>query len=336
MYGSIRHLTNHPRGRLIRRTATSTPNIYNLKLLKNHKMVEHDPTLNAITKVSSTLSIIGSIFLVFRFLKSNNVYQSNLSNRIILYMSALDIVGSINFFIGEFVFASPVGCMIQGVFVEMAVSGPLWNCCFVMNVLLRVVFNMHRDKANKLEYIYHIVAWGIPIIGNTVAVYQDAFGVVGAWCWYRAQYIGLRFGTFYAFVFFSVFFNIIVSLMVMWYIRSLTGKFPKNKNLMRSGQRQLLYVVAFIFSFGPSSITRIVQLITGQQVYMLTVLQALTLPLQGFLNCIVYLILKQVKLRQIRESFIPIGRSQSASGGNWNFQSLDFTISRNSNLSEEV
>ena len=296
----------------------------------------NDPILNIVTKISSTLSIVGSLFLVYRFIKSNSQYQTNLSNRIILYMSVLDIVGSINFFIGEFAFKSAVGCMIQGIFVEMAVSGPLWNMVFCLNVLLRVVFNMHRENANKLECIYHIICWGIPIIGNVLGVLSDSYVVVGAWCWYGAEYVGLRFGTFYAWVFFSVVFNIFVSLVVMWFIKSTTGKFTKNKNLLRSGKRQLLYVVAFLISFGPSSITRIVQLVTGKQVYVLTVMQATTLPLQGFLNCLVYLVLKQVKLREIRDSFLPLTRSQSTSE-NWRFQSVEYSISSSSSdVSDEV
>ncbi len=282
-----------------------------------------DPILSIVTKLSSTFSILGSLYLIFKFYNANTTYRTNLSNRVILYMSLLDVVGSINFFIGSFVFNSTIGCSIQGIIVEMMVAGPLWNSVFVLNVLLRVVFNVHKEKANSLEFIYHLVVWGIPIAGNIAALSENAYSIVGAWCWYKPEYVLLRFGTFYGWVFASVLFNIIVSICVIWYIKITIGKYNNNKNLLRSGQRQLLYVVAFIISFGPSSLLRLMQLATGKQNYTLTVIQATTLPLQGFLNCIVYLILQKRRKTQTFTSIQGLGSS-----GSWHSQAEDSVQSR--------
>eukprot|EP00834_Sanchytrium_tribonematis_P004615 NODE_237_length_11991_cov_1.642899.p11 type:complete len:146 gc:universal NODE_237_length_11991_cov_1.642899:8868-9305(+) len=144
-------------------------------------MTSQSQILDITTKISSSFSLIGSTYLIYQFITQNSSYRNNLSNRIIAYMSVLDIIGSINFFIGNAVFTNKFGCMIQGILVEFSVSGPLWNCCFVMNVMLRVVFNVHRDSANHLEFLYHLVCWGIPLLGSVVGIVQNAFAVAGAY-----------------------------------------------------------------------------------------------------------------------------------------------------------
>lgn len=257
--------------------------------------------LGILAKIVSIPSIIGSAIILYRFLRSDSNLRSNLSERILCYMSALDFICGWTFFAGPWVFGNSTLCAIQGFFVELSVSGPLWNFAHTTNILLRVVFGFSASRANKLEPLYHLIVWGIPIFGATIGLARQSMTPVGGWCWYDATQIGLRFGSYYAWVFFCVTYSIFVAVVVLLYIRSkqrMSG-FKLSKRTIRSAKRQLYYVTALVISFGPSSITRVVQSITGEQVFWLQIIQSITVPLQGFLNCVIYLVIHGVIFKEV-------------------------------------
>ena len=255
--------------------------------------------LGIVAKIGSVPSIIGSFIILYRFYNSDASLKENLSHRIIFYMSLLDFVCSWNFFIGPWIFNDRILCTIQGFLTQMTVSAPLWNFAHTSNILLRVVVGLSAKNANRLEPLYHLIAWGIPFIGGILGVVRNNFIPVGGWCWFKASDLDLRFGTFYAWVFFCVVYNVVVAITVLMFIKKKQNDcgFKLSKRTLKSAKNQLLYVSALCVSFGPSSITRIVQSITGKEVFWLQVIQALTLPLQGFLNCIIYLKIHHVVLK---------------------------------------
>ena len=136
---------------------------------------------------------------------------------------------------------------------------------------------------------------------------------LGAWCWFNANEVGLRFGTFYAWVFACITYNVVAATIVLYFIKKKQKQsgFKLSKRTLQSAKNQLLYIAALCIAYGPSSITRIVQTFSGQEVFWLQIIQALTLPLQGFLNCIIYLTIRRVILRKY--SFVKSTKSANYS-----------------------
>ena len=253
--------------------------------------------LGLMTKITSIPSIIGSSVILFRFLKSEAAVKRNLSQRIIVYMSILDVICSINFFIGPWIFFSSTLCTMQGFIVQLCVSAVFWNMAHTTNILLRVVLGVSVDKANRLEPLYHLICWGIPVVGGAVGIFRNKIVPVGAWCWFAASELDLRFGTFYGWVFFAILYNIFIAIVVMVYISKRTNLsgFKLETKTVKATKNQLYYVAAFLVTFGPSSFVRILQSATGQIIFELQIIQALTLPMQGMLNCIIFLSLQKGK-----------------------------------------
>eukprot|EP00834_Sanchytrium_tribonematis_P003916 NODE_170_length_14437_cov_1.447273.p6 type:complete len:295 gc:universal NODE_170_length_14437_cov_1.447273:12930-12046(-) len=258
--------------------------------------VDHYQTLGIMTKISSSFSIIGSVVILYRFYVSDSSDKRNLSKKIIVYMSLLDFACSIMFFIGPWFFDNQYLCSLEGFFIQMTVGAPLWNMAHSTNILLRVVFGYSVRKANKLEPLYHIFAWGIPITGALVGLIRKSMLPVGGWCWLSPRDVDLRFATFYGWVFIAILYNITIALIVLIFInksQKISG-FKLSRRTLKSAKNQLFYVYMMLLVFGPSAITRIVQTATGNEVFWLQIIQAFTLPLQGFLNCLVYLTIQKV------------------------------------------
>ena len=135
--------------------------------------------LGIMTKISSTPSIIGSSILIFRFMHSDVLLKKNLSQRIIFYMSITDLLCSSFFFVGPWFFDEPILCSLEGFFIQLTVSGPLWNAALTTNILMRVVFGIGLKNADKLEVFYHIIAWGIPLLGAIIGIAKNAMVPVG-------------------------------------------------------------------------------------------------------------------------------------------------------------
>eukprot|EP00835_Amoeboradix_gromovi_P003588 NODE_244_length_13037_cov_0.560442.p3 type:complete len:301 gc:universal NODE_244_length_13037_cov_0.560442:6663-5761(-) len=290
--------------------------------------------LGIVTKVASVPSIIGSSVILHRFFNSEEALKRNLSQRIIFYMSILDFVCSVMFFIGPWFFDNQYSCTFQGFVIEMTLAAPLWNFAHTTNILLRVIFGVNAEKANRLEPFYHAIAWGIPIVGGIIGISRDSMVPVGGWCWFNSSEIGLRFGSFYAWVFFCVTYNIMVAFSVLLFIRNKQrdSGFKLSKKTMRSAKNQLYYVAALCISFGPSSITRIVQTVTGEEIFWLQIIQAATLPLQGALNCIIYLSIQGVIFKKVNSSKSG-NESQSSSAS---YQKLSHSGTESTRVAEDL
>ena len=126
------------------------------------------------------------------------------------------------------------------------------------------------------------------------------------WCWFDATAVGLRFGFFYGEVFFAIFYNIAVAVVVVLYIRRTEKRVSEggmtlataDKKAFKAAKNQLYYVAAFLITFGPGALNRLIQL-GGQSYFGLQCIQAFVFPLQGFLNCIIYLTLQKVSIKTL-------------------------------------
>ena len=71
-----------------------------------------------------------------------------------------------------------------------------------------------------------------------------------------------------------------------------------DKKAFKAAKNQLFYVAAFLITFGPGALNRLFQL-AGESYFGLQCVQAFVFPLQGFLNCIIYLALQKVNLKTL-------------------------------------
>jgi len=114
---------------------------------------------------------------------------------------------------------------------------------------------------------------------------------VGAWCWLDAAPKYARFVFLYAFVYFVVVsiivINTIICINFRFHYEFSPSKVAKNriKNIYK---RLVVYPIAFLILWIPSIANRISQAVQPNEIYVLVLLQAIFLPLQGFVDALVY------------------------------------------------
>ena len=151
-----------------------------------------------ILRISSSLSIIGSMYIIYNLAGSMERRLRNmplLFNRLLLATSFCDLISSIAIFVGRWAFATtPPGdferyfslemwelenpgamgteltCAMQGVMVHLgSVGSCLFTCFLAIHTLLVVRYGWKKDRMDKMEHLYFVLGIGIPLIGAIAA-----------------------------------------------------------------------------------------------------------------------------------------------------------------------
>ncbi|XP_066267695.1 cyclic AMP receptor-like protein A [Branchiostoma lanceolatum] len=246
-----------------------------------------------IRKTVASLSLIGCLFMIaviWLFRKYRSFVQ-----RLILYLSIAALLDDVSYLMGDL---HPDGtlCNFQAfllTFFEWSVL--LWVCCITFNLTLNIIWMTRTDK---YEIVYHVLSWGVPLILSCLPFIGNHYGPAGAWCWIPNQYTHWRFGIWYGPLF------CLLGLMVVVYtcitvtlnrkVKRWEGTYDpdveRNKDLLKEDIKPLraypfIYLALSIFPL----VHRIQNAISPDNtVFALVVLHALTSPLQGMVNAIVY------------------------------------------------
>ena len=215
-------------------------------------------------------------------------------------------------------------CTAIGFFAQFAFSAMLYNGMLTYYFLVTVRFGWKEEKTSKtIEPVMHAVSVGYPLLTASIGAYLGVYheGELGPNCWVTdyprncgddphetgeaclGPLIAYIFG---GIVMFFVLLSITVNNVVIFrYVRWTTTRFRRRSSYTlptNDAQTQriravavqgFLYVGTFIFSY---MWTMILKMIEGSSfdaskdssLYPLLILQACFMPLQGFLNLIVY------------------------------------------------
>eukprot|EP00753_Platysulcus_tardus_P005965 PLAT13825.1.p1 GENE.PLAT13825.1~~PLAT13825.1.p1 ORF type:complete len:319 (+),score=61.94 PLAT13825.1:46-957(+) len=245
-------------------------------------------TLRAITLVTASLSICGSLFIIFTFFKFPSL--QTVPFRLIMLLSVADFGSSITYIIGASSDA-PAVCTISGFmsqFFDLATF--LWVGCIAVNLYFVFLRGGLATKRNLAAF--HAVAWGLPLVLAIITVAIGAIGPAGLWCWITADFQALRW------LFFYVPLWVIMAAIAVVYTRVI-GKFGEKSTSKKDSRavtsRLRLYVLVFLFLRLWSTANRIQNAVApNSPVFFLLAMHSLFSPLQGFLNALVYGLNKKV------------------------------------------
>ncbi|CAI6337753.1 unnamed protein product [Periconia digitata] len=168
-------------------------------------------------RTMSTLSIIGSIFIITTFLKWH--YFRKPINRLVFYASFGNLTVNAATFMGTSAIPSnsrhltPV-CEFQGILIQwwhrFMAADSLWVFSMALNVQLVFFRGYTSAKLRHLEKWYFISAYGIPGITAIVYIFMDhlsntrTIGPATLWCWVSADVDWMRIAFFYAPIWFVI------------------------------------------------------------------------------------------------------------------------------------
>lgn len=130
--------------------------------------------------VSSTLSIIGSLFLIFVIWLFRK--YKRLLYRILLYIAICSLLHCITLIVADGNKSSDsIWCTVRGMSTQFnAWALTMWQVCITVHLYLSTM-NIQADK--WLERVYNIMCWGVSIIASIIPLIFGKYGPAITWCW---------------------------------------------------------------------------------------------------------------------------------------------------------
>jgi len=218
------------------------------------------------------------------------------TDRLVLVMSALDILASLFFAFGELPHEVSEGfCDFQGFGVQtFGLATVFWNSCMAHNLYSWVVAKKDLASLGSNMRYYLAISMGVPTAFAVGLLAGGQFGWSSIWCWIESSSNGLRFACFYLFVVLAWLYNGVVFVAVTLSIRSrladrrspASSAIATAQNNVRRKMTQYIFVFFFVWFFG--LLNRTVQDLVSGTVFWPMLLHVTFVPLQGFLNAVVY------------------------------------------------
>ncbi|XP_039270760.1 cyclic AMP receptor-like protein A [Styela clava] len=240
-----------------------------------------------------TLSLIGCLFMIgtiWLFRK----YQVK-AQQLILCLSIAAFFDTIGYMIGDMTKDGPL-CDFEAwwmTYFDWTVLA--WTSCITFNL-----YRMLTRQEHTPHWYFHFVSWIFPpLVLSLLPLIGDNYGPAGAWCWIKHDSVAWRFVIWYVPLFLILIFMIILWGRTLYLhkrsIPSWQGGQDTNAEMMRSliedDMKTLIWypLVYLVLSFFPL-ILRIHNAATdqGQDIYFLWIMTAITAPLQGACNAIVF------------------------------------------------
>ncbi|RFU74622.1 g- coupled receptor [Trichoderma arundinaceum] len=164
-----------------------------------------------VERVCSSVSMIASSFIILTFCCSK--YFSKSINRLIFYASFGNLLANIGHMMSRDFIHQPTsaGCLTQAFMMQTFIPADvLWTLAMAINVYLTFYHKFEVRDLRKIEPIYLICCYGIPLIpGFTYLFIKDSdgiriYGPATSWCWIRSEWDILRLATFYAPMWFCI------------------------------------------------------------------------------------------------------------------------------------
>lgn len=265
--------------------------ITNTTLTKSEEQI-----LNIGTTVASSMSVLGSSFIIFTYFKFPKL--RTMAYRLVLMLSIADVLFAMSYLFGATYeggndeCSTSFSCYFESLTLQVfGVATLLWTCCLAFHVYGVLVNKWGRVRIERLEKYYHFICWGTAILSGVALASVDVIGHAGLWCWIPSDYPLARLAFWYGPLFVIILYNIVV----YWRVSVALGDFATAEVKDKIVGRLRLYVLVFLILHIPAVINRVQNYIAPDSpVFILGALQACIEPQQGFWNAVVYGLNKKV------------------------------------------
>lgn len=165
-----------------------------LDFLLSERGITEDQALTLIiaSKVSSSLSLLGSIYVLQDVVRDPQKRNQSIYHRTILGVSASDFLVAIFFLLGTwpqpkgenlFAAGNDQTCDVAGFFTVLSwLLSPLYNCSLATYYLLQLKLNWVEHRIKAAEKWMHIAPWSLSIVIPLMAVFMGDLGPSGFVC----------------------------------------------------------------------------------------------------------------------------------------------------------
>lgn len=255
----------------------------------------HADAIRWIAGIGASLSLAGSLVIILSTLLFRD-FSRSIAWRLIFFLSFADGIASLAYIIhmttlDRYDFVCLVEAFLMNTF---ELSSVLWSSAICAHLLIGSLLGSRRRIVSRMEPVYHIVAWMLPLLWTGILLTQGRLGRASNWCWLvpDSRLLGYRFFTFLP-IYVSLCFNLTCYLAVCVVLRSMHARWKAvlgdraARREMRALLRLGMFTVAFFICWTPPFANRLAELF-GHRSIVLMYAQAVINPLLGFINVIVY------------------------------------------------
>ncbi|CAL8266437.1 unnamed protein product [Lota lota] len=142
-----------------------------------------------VKRATGTFSLVGCFFMLFVIWLLRRYHS--LAQKMILSLTVAAFFDSAAYVMGE---SQPEGflCAFQGLWLTYFDWCALaWVCLITFNLYLNLV---REISTSRYETLYHVTAWGLPLVMAVLPLLKGCYGPAGAWCWITDNHVAWRFG----------------------------------------------------------------------------------------------------------------------------------------------
>lgn len=307
---------------------TDTNNAFNDKLNAAIFYSKEFQIMTTIPKIGGVLSMVGSIYIIYDILQSPS-QRRKMVNKIMLVLSISDVFYSLfTHFLGTWLIphgesfgsaGNKASCTFQGLISQFCGSTVYYNATLAASYLLMVRYEWSEHKLRKIQPILLYLPFSICLISTIVPLFLDAYNYTGTWfCWIApypldcgepdAEVECERGGTYKSLFLWLCMLPVAMSNMViigsMYMLyrtvkqqESAIGDFQSggaksgDSNSKRVAMQGIFFVGAFLITYFFYYIAGAIYMagIPPPKPMWLYLTVSVFLPLQGFLNLLVYI-----------------------------------------------
>lgn len=189
-------------------------------------------------------------------------------------------------------------CQAQAAIMQWGdISSILWISVMSGNVLLVLCFKKGLTDLREYEKWYLLLCYGLPIFLAVPPLFvRDPlmYADTNLWCWISDDYKDLRMYLFFIPLWIIFFLNVAAFLTAghTFWKRSAELRGASKNSLFTYrktyAQNISIFIVAFIITWTPSTISRVYTFVNGNPSFPLSLCQSIVSPLRGFINFIAF------------------------------------------------
>ncbi|ETK87709.1 hypothetical protein L915_07897 [Phytophthora nicotianae] len=290
---------------------------------------------------TSILSIIGAFYIIGRYwyarrlkAKSLSVYAASahhldVTKELIHIIAYLDLFGATGRAFGQLpteTFNQDAGdpvtpiCKLQAFIITFGDGAPIaWNFIMALNLYRWVC--MGEDQQMLMKKIkWYIVSTMLFTVGiPSICLIFNKFGDAGLWCWVVVEHdsteeLWWMFGVLYFWVIAGgiamTIFLVLVKINMKKRLKTYEND-DANDAYYAVVHNLTIYITGFIFCWLPAVVDRAYATFTGNTSFTLDFLHATIVPLQGFVNAVIYGKFHIWVVRHVREPWVSNGGSST-------------------------
>lgn len=256
----------------------------------NHAQIA---TIQTFESFAAFLSILGCSIVLFKLLFLQVEWK--LTTKQIAILSFIDFFTAIFFCIGRSAMSADTNfCKFQSFMIQWgSLCNILWISAMSYHLHHWVALRKNEEKIHKKMRQTAAASICGSFLISVVLLVSGVYGRATLWCWIKEDYQWVRFVFFYGIL-------VVAWVYVIYILREVGSavsggprlSLRKSARLALAGtgiqQKIQQYIFVFVFTWFFGLLNRSVEAAVGHPVFATSLLHALFVPLQGFLNSLVY------------------------------------------------